>query len=77
MAGKLVKALGWSGFVIGCALLKTILKESRYWSLGGKVVLITGGSRGLGLVLAREFATQGARVAVCARDEDDLRTVRN
>lgn len=77
MAGKLVKALGWSGFVIGCALLKTILKESRYWNLDGKVVLITGGSRGLGLVLAREFATQGARVAVCARDEDDLRSVKD
>jgi NAD(P)-dependent dehydrogenase (short-subunit alcohol dehydrogenase family) len=77
VAGKLVKALGWSGFVIGCALLKTILQESRYWNLDGKVVLITGGSRGLGLVLARGFAAAGARVAVCARDEDDLRTVRD
>jgi len=74
VAGKLMKALGWSGFVIGCALLKTILEESRYGSLDGKVVLITGGSRGLGLALAREFATHGARVGVCARDEDDLRT---
>jgi NAD(P)-dependent dehydrogenase (short-subunit alcohol dehydrogenase family) len=77
VAGKFVKALGWSGFVIGCVLLKTVLQESRYWNLNGKVVLITGGSRGLGLVLAREFATQGARVAICARDEDDLRTVRD
>lgn len=77
MAGKFVKALGWSGFVIGCALLKTILQESRYWNLNGKVVLITGGSRGLGLVLAREFAAQGARVAICARDEDDLRDLRD
>jgi NAD(P)-dependent dehydrogenase (short-subunit alcohol dehydrogenase family) len=69
--------LGWSGFVVGCALLKAIWQRSRHWNLNGKVVLITGGSRGLGLVLAREFAAQGARVAICARDEDDLRTVRD
>jgi NAD(P)-dependent dehydrogenase (short-subunit alcohol dehydrogenase family) len=77
VAGKLVKALGWSGVVVGCALLKAIWQRSRHWNLNGKVVLITGGSRGLGLVLAREFAAQGARVAICARDEDDLRTVRD
>ncbi|WP_394846547.1 SDR family oxidoreductase [Pendulispora brunnea] len=35
----------------------------------GKVVVITGGSRGLGLELARCFASEGARVAVCGRDE--------
>jgi NAD(P)-dependent dehydrogenase (short-subunit alcohol dehydrogenase family) len=35
-------------------------------------VLITGGSRGLGLLLAREFVEQGARVAICARDGDEL-----
>lgn len=77
MAGKLVKALGWSGFVIGCALVKAILQQSRYWDLNEKVVLITGGSRGLGLVLAREFAAHGARVAICARDENELGRVRD
>jgi short-subunit dehydrogenase len=40
--------------------------------LRGKVVLITGGSRGLGLVMARQLVVQGARVAVCARDPDEL-----
>jgi NAD(P)-dependent dehydrogenase (short-subunit alcohol dehydrogenase family) len=77
VAGKLVKALGWSAFAIGCALAKTILQQSRYLDLNGKVVLITGGSRGLGLVLAREFAAIGARVAICARDEEELRHVRD
>jgi NAD(P)-dependent dehydrogenase (short-subunit alcohol dehydrogenase family) len=38
----------------------------------GKVVLITGGSRGLGLVLARQFAAQGARLAICARTLGEL-----
>ena len=76
MAGKLVKGLAWGGFVVGCALAKSILQQSRHWDLNEKVVLITGGSRGLGLVMAREFATHGARVAVCARDDEDLARVR-
>jgi NAD(P)-dependent dehydrogenase (short-subunit alcohol dehydrogenase family) len=38
----------------------------------GKTVFITGGSRGLGLVLAREFASLGARVAIAARDAEAL-----
>lgn len=48
------------------------LRRARALDLNGKVVLITGGSRGLGLVLAREFARQGARVSICARDEPEL-----
>jgi len=44
----------------------------RAYDLRGKVVLITGSSRGLGLVLAREFAREGARLALCARDPDEL-----
>src|SRR5690606_30409609 len=42
-------------------------RESRY-SLSGRVVLITGGSRGLGLLLAREYGRRGARLALAARD---------
>jgi NAD(P)-dependent dehydrogenase (short-subunit alcohol dehydrogenase family) len=41
--------------------------------LGGKVVLITGGTDGLGLALAHELATEGAAVAVCGRDAERLR----
>ncbi len=40
--------------------------------LRGRVVLITGGSRGLGLVLARTCLRAGTRVAICARDEREL-----
>lgn len=45
------------------------LRESRPVSIRNKVTLITGGSRGLGLVLAREFAEREAQVAICARSE--------
>ena len=38
----------------------------------GKVVFISGGSRGLGFALAREFLRHGCRVALCARDSGEL-----
>lgn len=41
-------------------------------SLEGKKILITGGSRGLGLVLTREFAARRAQVAIAARNVDEL-----
>ena len=40
--------------------------------LHGKVVLITGGSRGLGLEIARQVCEQGGKVALIARDPDEL-----
>ncbi|MDE2281814.1 MAG: SDR family oxidoreductase [Actinomycetales bacterium] len=36
--------------------------------LGDRVVLITGGTDGLGLALAKNLVAEGARVAVCGRD---------
>jgi NAD(P)-dependent dehydrogenase (short-subunit alcohol dehydrogenase family) len=46
------------------------------FSFSGKVVLITGASRGLGLVMARKLARLGARLAVCARDAAELERAR-
>jgi 3-oxoacyl-[acyl-carrier protein] reductase len=37
--------------------------------LSGQVALVTGGSRGIGLAIARELADAGAKIAVVARDE--------
>jgi NAD(P)-dependent dehydrogenase (short-subunit alcohol dehydrogenase family) len=46
--------------------------RGRRWELAGRVVLVTGGSRGLGLAIARELLRQGAKIAVCGRDRDTL-----
>jgi NAD(P)-dependent dehydrogenase (short-subunit alcohol dehydrogenase family) len=40
--------------------------------LSGKVVLITGGSKGIGLACAAAFAAEGARVAICSRSQANL-----
>ncbi len=40
--------------------------------LDGKVALITGSSRGLGLASARALVSEGCRVCLCARGEDQL-----
>lgn len=56
-----------AGAVAGWAAMKLLGGEETF-SFDGKTVLITGGSRGLGLVLARDVAAAGARVAICGRD---------
>ena len=42
--------------------------------LKGKRVIITGGSRGIGLAIGRHFAREGATVATCARGNNTLDT---
>lgn len=41
-------------------------------NFAGKVVVITGGSRGLGLAMAEEFGRRGARLVLAARDHEEL-----
>ncbi|WP_317634092.1 SDR family NAD(P)-dependent oxidoreductase [Kitasatospora sp. DSM 101779] len=40
----------------------------------GATAPVTGGSRGLGLLIAGEVADRGARVMICARDPQELAT---
>lgn len=68
----------WAGMgAAALAMGREWVRRSRRIELRGKVVLITGGSRGLGMEIARQLASaaprgEGARVAICARDEAEL-----
>ncbi len=45
--------------------------------LKNKNILITGGTRGIGLASAQEFEREGARVAICGTDEKTLKEARS
>jgi NAD(P)-dependent dehydrogenase (short-subunit alcohol dehydrogenase family) len=55
-----------------CYATKAYLRHRRWFDFAGKVVVVTGGSRGLGLVIARQLTAEGANVAICARTEEDV-----
>jgi NAD(P)-dependent dehydrogenase (short-subunit alcohol dehydrogenase family) len=57
--------------LLGASQAIRMIRTSRY-SLRDKVAVITGGSRGLGLVLARHVCAQAGSVALIARDPDEL-----
>lgn len=59
----------WTALIVGAGLL---LRRSRRMDLAGRTVVITGGSRGLGLLLARRFADKGARLVILARNQGEL-----
>lgn len=58
------------------ALGFTAIRLLTGFDLRGRVVVITGGSRGLGLLLAREVGQRGAKVVLLARDSAELRVAR-
>jgi NAD(P)-dependent dehydrogenase (short-subunit alcohol dehydrogenase family) len=60
-----------AGIALGMAA-SMLLSRRRPNSLRDKTVFVTGGSRGLGLLLAQEFARRGAKIAISARDRSEL-----
>src|SRR3954449_6019459 len=72
----------WPGVLTGSALLlgsyaavRGALALSRRYSFRDRLVVITGSSRGLGLLMARQLADEGAYLVLCARDAEELRVV--
>jgi len=68
-------AVGAAGLAVGWLAWRKV-SDWLAEDLRGKTVLITGGSRGLGYALAHEFARHGARVAICARNPQELEWAR-
>ncbi|RYF69412.1 MAG: SDR family oxidoreductase [Cytophagaceae bacterium] len=63
----------WSIAGIGALVaFRAVQRRNRKIDFRDKVVVITGGSRGLGLVLGRQLAREGARLAICARTQEAL-----
>ena len=65
-------ALGLMAGVGAAMAFARVARERFAISFDDRVVVITGGSRGLGLVMARLFAAEGARVVLLARDLAEL-----
>jgi NAD(P)-dependent dehydrogenase (short-subunit alcohol dehydrogenase family) len=65
---------GWLGagaLLLGGWIIARVIRTLQY-TLRDKVTLISGGSRGLGLVLARHICDQGGNAALLARDPEEL-----
>ena len=74
---KKVNGLWLTAAIAGAAFAGlAALRLGRRMEFSGKIALVTGGSRGLGLLLARRLAAAGASVALCARSADDLEKAR-
>ena len=58
------------------AMAWRLRRSRRGESLEGRTALVTGGSRGLGYLLAERLLDEGCRVAICARDAGDLEWAR-
>jgi NAD(P)-dependent dehydrogenase (short-subunit alcohol dehydrogenase family) len=71
-------ALWWgaAAAAAGWWTMRTTRRAARRLDFRDQVVLVTGGSRGLGLQLARRLADEGALVAICARDDVTLERAR-
>jgi FlaA1/EpsC-like NDP-sugar epimerase len=65
-------ALVAAGLAAGAVAMRA-RRIRRVYDFSGKSVVITGVSRGLGLVLARQLASEGAHITLIARDESEFR----
>lgn len=76
---KLHRTLTLGGLLagIGFGLNLAARRKRARFSFQGRSVIISGGSRGLGLVMARQLAAKGARLTLLARNADELERAEN
>ena len=78
MMNTIQKTTFWTVMGVGGLLAyRWLARKQRTIELAGRTVLITGGSRGLGLELARQLIDAGANVAICARSRKELQEARS
>jgi len=65
-----------AGVIAASVIARRAVRISRRLDFAGTSVIITGGSRGLGLLVARQLADEGARLTLAARDPDELERAR-
>lgn len=68
--------VGAAASVLAVLAGRRALRNRRAIDFNRRVVVISGGSRGLGLVMARQLAGEGARLCLLARDEEELARAR-
>ena len=66
----------WPLLLVASGVGLAMAARQQPYRFANKVVLITGGSRGLGLVMARQLSQSGAMVGLLARDSDELSRAR-
>lgn len=77
MESKQKRNLWWLAAGAGALFAaRTISRKLNAYNFRNKVVLLTGGARGLGFVMARQLADEGARLVLCSRDEIQLEDAR-
>lgn len=60
----------------GLGARELVRRLATRFDFDGRTALVTGGSRGLGFAIAGELVDRGARVVICARDEQRLERAR-
>jgi short-subunit dehydrogenase len=65
----------WTALGLGAfAIARAVYKRVNRYELQDKVVIITGGARGLGLAMARVLGEKGCRLVLCSRNQEQLDT---
>lgn len=76
------RSVGWASTLLGGAALGIAIVRQRRGSgssglLKGKVVLVTGGSRGLGYAIAQRVAFLGGRLVLVSRHSEELQRAKD